>query len=99
MLNAADFISLVTGKLDEHGVTKVIPDGDTLAKAWKRAHHVRRINRTIDSLHSGQKITLDDLYADVPPAPNDLYDRIEEAFGEDPTQTWDDVIWKLSGEQ
>jgi hypothetical protein len=95
-LVSADMVEFVTGKLDDNGVGKVIPDDDVLAQAWKRAHHVRRTNRTIDSLHSGPRITLKALYADAPEMPSQLRTRITDALAEDRTQTWDDVIWELA---
>ena len=97
MFVARDFISYVTGKLDEYGVEKVIPDDVTLAEAWKHAHHVRRVNGAIDSLHSGPRITAKSFYADVPEIPSQFRTRIEDELAKDRTQTWDDVVWRLTG--
>jgi hypothetical protein len=99
MFTSRDFIKFVTGKLDEHGVKKVIPDDVTLAEAWKRAHHVRRVNGAIESLHSGPRITLKGFYADAPEMPSQLRTRIEDALAKDRTQTWDDVVWELAGDR
>ncbi len=38
MFTGPHFIEFVERKLQEHGVEKVVPDDQTLADAWKRAH-------------------------------------------------------------
>lgn len=78
MFTGRDFIRFVEGKLEEHGVEKVIPDDKTLAIAWKRAHgHPANLDRVIKSTwdgYDGPPVTYDD--SDVPPAPDDLADLI-----------------------
>jgi hypothetical protein len=96
MFTSADLIKFITGKLDDNGVKKVIPDDETLAAAWRRARHARRVNGAIDSLRAGKPITLS---ADVPTAPEDLVDLIVAEFEVDDTQAWDDVVWELAGDR
>ena len=98
MFTARDMVNFVEGKLEEHGVKKVIPDNATLAQAWTRAHNVRRVNGAIESLHGGPRITLKGFYADVPPMPDQFRARIKDELAKDRTQTWDDVIWELVGQ-
>ena len=98
MFTARDLVNYVAGKLDEHGVEKVIPDDATLAQAWARAHDVRRVNGAIDSLYSGPRITLKGFYADVPPMPDQLRARIKNEFTKDRTQTWTTSFWKLASQ-
>lgn len=53
MFTDPDFLEFVESKLEEHGVTKVVPDADTLEDAWKRAHLVRRVNALISTIYKG----------------------------------------------
>ena len=39
-----------------------------------------------------------DVDAEVPPAPEDLADRIRKAFEVDDTQSWDEAVWGLAAE-
>lgn len=88
MLSGPDFIAYVEGKLNEHGVEKIIPGEETLALAWKRAHLATKVNQLIASIYEGDE--------EIPPVPDDLADRIREEFEEDSTQSWDEALWGLS---
>ena len=45
MFTGPEFIEFVEGKLEEHGVEKVVPDDDLLAATWKRAKVCRETQR------------------------------------------------------
>lgn len=69
-------------------MTKVIPDVDTLATAWRRAREVHRINRLIDEL-------LAEPESDQP-VPQDLAELVREQLESEPRAPWDDVVADLA---
>jgi hypothetical protein len=105
MLTGPQFIEFVTDKLKQHGVEKVVPDKETLAVAWRRAHLARRVNALIEALQPPDSVTSSKaadpaqfLQVEVSEPPGDLTDRIRKAFDEDDAQSWDDALWGLVGE-
>jgi hypothetical protein len=97
MLTGPEFIEFVEGKLEQHGVEKVVPDEATLAVAWKRAHLVARVNELIDSIQRDEQEdgSAPPATSDIPPVPGDLAERIREALAEDVTQPWDQALWDI----
>ena len=91
MFTGPQFIQFVEQKLQEHGVRKVVPARETLEAAWDRAIRVSRINALI----RGDEPTTD-LNAPLPPAPDDLADRIRAAFDKDDAQSWDEALWDIA---
>ena len=85
---SADLITWLEGKLDEHGITKVVPDDTTLAEAYRRAHRLARANREMERILSdpGDDITV----------PEGLRDQIFRMVDEDPTQPWDGVLANIA---
>jgi hypothetical protein len=90
MFTSPDFLAFVEQKLEEHGVEKVIPDLATLEAAWGRAQAVLKVNEFIASVSNGR--------ADIPRIPDDLEQRIRTSLADDPTQSWDEALWTLVGE-
>jgi hypothetical protein len=100
MLSGPDFIEFVEGKLRDHNVEKVIPDGETLTAAWKRAHQVARVNRLIYSTWPGHEPLASgelELDGEIPDPPDDLAGRIRDAFEEDDIQSWDEALYAMAG--
>lgn len=83
-------VDWVEGKLDESGVEKVVPDDDTLADAYRRAHEASVIQKRIDELVA--KLRKSPAIA----VPTDLRARIEAALDEDPTTPWDAVVAQIA---
>jgi hypothetical protein len=88
MFTGPQFVEFVEGKLDEHGVEKVVPDDETLAVAWRRMHLTRKVNHLIERL-SGED--------DVPAMPADLAQRIRDEFEIEPAQSWDEALADIDG--
>lgn len=86
MFTSPQLIEYIEGKLEEHGVEKVIPDDDVLIAAWKRAKIRAKVNDLI------LKANKDGAEDDVP---NDLADQIRERLEDDPEMPWDDVLADL----
>jgi hypothetical protein len=95
MFTSDQLIEYVEGKLEEHGVEKVIPDDETLKKAWERAYMAERINDLIDHIYKDGAAELK--VKDMRPMPDDLTDRIREELEENPAQSWDDALWVIFG--
>ena len=91
-----DLVAFIESKLEQHGVEKVVPDVETLAEAWKRAHAAIRVNRLIESTWSEGASPDVDLAAAIPPAPDDLADRVREAFDKDDSHSWDEALWDIA---
>jgi hypothetical protein len=81
MLTSRQFIEFVEEKLGAHGIGKVVPDADTLQKAWDRAHLVQEINAMVDA-HTGR----------TPAMPGDLADQIRASLARDDGQSWDAAL-------
>jgi hypothetical protein len=96
MFTSDQLVEFVEGKLEEHGVKKIVPDKSTLEAAWDRAHVARRINSLIDAAYDGGAPAPDLLRTEVPPMPDDLADRIRSGFADDDSQSWDEVLWDLA---
>lgn len=86
-LNAMDyrqFLVWLEGKLREHGVEKVIPDPETLQKAYRRAAYLRQVNAAIAMLEAARV-----------EIPDDLEQRVKVGIEADRTQSWEAIIRKM----
>ena len=83
-----DFIKWVESKLDEHGVKKVVPDGEgQLEEAYFRAVKVAVVNKAIRAA-----VDQADGIAANCEMPSDLADTIREQLAKNPTRAWDEVV-------
>ena len=82
-----DFVEWIEGKLEEHGVSKVIPNEDCLTGAYRRAVEQafvqQKIDEVIDEARKLGKST---------EIPNDLRAKVEEQLDKDSAATWDEVV-------
>lgn len=84
-----ELVTWIEGKLTEHGITKVVPDEDTLIGAYRRARKQAVVQARIDDL-------LDDL-DDVDHDPDaSLKNTIRERLSSNPEMTWDEAIRDLA---
>jgi hypothetical protein len=87
-MTSDQFVAWLERRLTEHGVTKVIPTPDTLAKTYRLAMRTRAINTQLAQLQetmSGQLIDL----------PDDLVTRVSAALQESPKLSWEAAIWNV----
>jgi len=82
------FVKWIEDKLKAHGVVKVVPDDQTLERAYKRIHRMTEVQKVIDQAI----FDMDDSDLD---APDDLADRIREIQADRPTLTWDDALKEI----
>jgi hypothetical protein len=95
MFTSDQLVEYVEGKLQEHGVEKVIPDVGVLEQAWERAYMAQRINVLIDHVYEGRA-------GDVPveamrPMPENITQRIRDRLEGNPEESWDEALWVVAG--
>ncbi len=81
----------IEGKLEQHGVTKVIPAEDILIDAYRRARTQSRVQARIDEVLEEMGEVDDD--EDAPP---DLRERIDQRLRESPDAAWDEVVREIA---
>jgi hypothetical protein len=85
-----ELVRWIERKLDEHGVTKLVPDDDTITNAYRRMRRQAavqaKINEVVVSLDDGA----DDLIV-----PSDLQSRIRKALESDRTTSWDEALRRI----
>ena len=90
-LTSPQFIELIEAKLTEHGLDKrLIPDDQTLAKAYRRALAVARVNTVIESARN-EAI---EMYSDVP-VPKTLRRQLQKAMSGS-LEAWDRALYRLA---
>jgi DNA topoisomerase VI subunit B len=81
------FIEWLEAKLTEHGVLKLIPDAATLARAYRRATRLARLQRTVEDLLADDEEEPIDV-------PHDLEQQVREAM-QGNTNCWDSALGSL----
>jgi hypothetical protein len=87
-----DFITWIEGKLQEHGITKVVPDNDTIASAYRRMRKQALIQDQINEALDQAK----DEDAEPLPIPDNITDRITKRLTHDPASRWDAVLREIA---
>ena len=85
------FIAWLEGKLIEAGVTKVVPDDETLAATYRRAVRLAQAQATVARALNGvdeENITM----------PDELANEIRSAIT-DTALAWDEAIWHIAQRQ
>jgi len=81
-------LAWLEGKLEEHGVTKTIPDDEALSEAYKRATLLQQLEKRIEEL--GREIDTDAMAI-----PEGLRDQVMALLKARPEWSWDDIVWEL----
>ena len=92
-------VEWIEGKLEEHGVAKVIPDDETLTEAYRRERQSAWLRDRFDELLEASYKAVEGL--DIP---TDLRKRVSAALDEDPELAWNQAVRSIaagggSGEQ
>jgi hypothetical protein len=82
-MTSPQLLEWLEAKLAEEGVEKVIPDQETLQKAFARAHKVKTAEEAMANADDGG------------PLPDDLAQQIREKQMKDPTLSWDEALWQI----
>jgi hypothetical protein len=84
---SADLVAWIEAKLEQHGISKVVPDDACLCLAYRRALEAQHVGRRLGALARKARAA-----AAVVEVPADLRQRVEVAVCKDPTLAWDDVL-------
>jgi hypothetical protein len=88
-MTSRQVIDWLEDKLQEHGVSKVVPDEKTLAAAWHRAMRVEVVNRKVAE-------AIEELNAqEQGQPPKDLAKLLSEQLKPGMPQSWDEVLAKM----
>jgi hypothetical protein len=87
-MRSDQLIAWLEGKLAEVGVQKVVPDADTLARAYRLARRKSKLQAAIDDA-----LTTIDKEPDAP-VPDDLAEQIRAKIT-GKALAWDEAIWSL----
>ena len=90
MLSTEDLIKFLERNFIEHDVKKVIPDEETLRKAYLRAVFCQEMEEKANEI----QIEQEDLTV-----PDGLAQKISDSLAENPAQSWDEVVWDLADEE
>ena len=82
-MTSPQLVKWLESKLNQFGVSKVVPDEDTLTHAFKRAHYIAYINKAIRKAS--------EIYDETVSVPDDLSYRVRERI-EGRSLSWDDAI-------
>jgi hypothetical protein len=83
-MTSRQLVDFVEGKLKQHGISKVIPDGETLAKTYEMFAASDRLSDAFDEL----KKKLEDESGEPINAPEDLEARVKKKLKQHPHITW-----------
>jgi hypothetical protein len=90
-LTSDELVALIERKLDENGITKVVPNDTALADAYRRMHRQAVVQAKIDEL-------VEELDEDGIEIPDDLHDRVDALLQENAEKSWDDVVAEIASE-
>jgi hypothetical protein len=92
LMTADRFIAYLEAKLVEHGVTKLLPDGDTLAAAYRRAARIEAVQAAVDA-----ELVKANESAPIPPP--DLEARVQDVIRAQPTLSWDAAVAEIAKQE
>lgn len=93
MLTSDQLVELIETKLTAVGITKVVPDPDLLASAYRRACQIGILNRALAAAADGARRQAAEI-----DLPDDLVDRVRAYLEEHPEEPWDSAIARLADE-
>ncbi len=81
-------------KLEEHGVSKVVPAEDYLVEAYRRAFQQAAVQQKINAVLEDMGDSGEDI--DIPDNLESLRAEVEGRLSEDNSATWDSIIRDLA---
>lgn len=88
-LPSDELVALIEEKLDEHGVTKLIPSESVLVDAYRRMKTQVRVQAEIDKLI--KSLHTDDSLA----VPDNLDEQVRDLLEDDPELSWDRALIRI----
>lgn len=92
-MTSPQFIAFVKRKLHEHGIGKIIPDQDLLAKTYASREKGRRFQE------AAKRIAATMPRMEKSRAPKDLQRRVRKYLKEHPEKRWDDAVSAIVAER
>lgn len=94
-MSSPQLLAWLEAKFREHGITKVVPEGEVLDRAYRRAVRLAILQFALDKAKNELPDTID--------IPDDLHDRLRAALdpeqGGDDTLSWDAALAQLAEEE
>jgi hypothetical protein len=90
MLTTEELIEFLERKFTEQGIKKVVPDEETLRKAYRRAVFCKTLEEKAEEIEIEQE--------DIG-IPDGLMQTISDKLAEDPSQSWDEALWELADKE
>jgi hypothetical protein len=78
-------VEFVEGKLTEHGITKVIPAKETLAKAFRLFARAKLVEAVVET-------AIEEMPEAPCAVPDDLDTRVKDYLDENPASPWEEAI-------
>ena len=88
-MTSEQLIEWLDRKFAEHNVTKLIPDAETIAEAYRRAMFLNRIQAKIEEF-------AEEMDGDDTDVPDGLRERVAASLANDPIASWDRVVWDIA---
>jgi len=88
-MTSDQFIEWLESKLEEHGVEKVVPDGDVLCSAYRRALFLQKLD-------VAQAELAEQIKGDTVALPRDLGKKVRRLLESSPGMSWDAAVWQLA---
>ena len=89
-LTSDQFVKWLESKMEQHGIKKIIPDGETLGKAYRHLAGILRYQEIIDR---ARKEVSD--HTSAVKVPRSLRNQIAKRIKADRTQSWDQALTSL----
>ena len=86
-----ELVAWIEGKLEGHGVAKVIPDEATLTEAYRRVRQSAWLRHRFDALLAASAKAVEGL--DIP---TDLRKRVSAALDEHPELAWNQAVRSIA---
>ena len=86
-----EFVAWIEGKLKAHGVSKVIPDDDCLAGAYRRAAEQAFVQKEIETALNYAR----EKFAEVAVTPDNLADEVATHLDNHPEMPWDTAVREI----
>jgi hypothetical protein len=88
---SAELIEFIEGKLKQYGIKKVVPDDDTLERAYRRFYQIAHLNENLEDANNEAIEAAQDANL-----PTGLARKIKKALKDDPKQPWDKVLARIA---
>jgi hypothetical protein len=88
-MTADQFVDWLERKIQGAGVSKIVPDEETLERAYRRAAYLQLLERRAMALR-------DEIAQREVAVPPDLAQRIADALNDVPDQSWDEAVWQAA---